>query len=97
MEKALDDFVDFAAQVETNVGRHLVVAAAARVQALAGVADQLRKTRFDVKVHVFEFKLPLEFAGRDFVADLRRPSCAERAMRYRSPRRLSASRDPAPK
>ena len=41
------------------------------MQALAGVADQLRKTRFDVKVHVFEFKLPLEFAGRDFVADLR--------------------------
>ena len=71
VEEALDDFVDFAAKVETHVGRHLVVAAAARMKALAGVADQLREARFDIKVHVFEFKLPLEFAGRDFVADLR--------------------------
>jgi hypothetical protein len=48
------DQVDFAAQPQADVGGHLVVAAAAGVQALAGVAHQLRQARLDVQVHVFQ-------------------------------------------
>ena len=65
-----DDRVDFAAQIEADVGRDLVVARAARVEALAGVADQSGKAGFDVEVHVFEFKLPLKDALFDFFLDL---------------------------
>ncbi len=68
---AIDDFVDFAAQVEANVSCNLVVARTARMQALAGVADKRGETRFNVEMHVFEFKLPLERAGKDFFANLR--------------------------
>ena len=67
---AMNDFVDFGAQIETDVGRHLVVAGAARVEALAGVADKSSEARFDIEMHVFELKLPLERARQNFRADL---------------------------
>ena len=57
--------VDLAAQPEPHVGRHLVVARAAGVQPLAGIAHQLRQSRLDVQVHVFELQLPLEAPGFD--------------------------------
>ena len=37
---AIDDFIDFAAKVEADVGGNLVVAGAPGVKALAGVADE---------------------------------------------------------
>ena len=60
------DQVDLAAQPQADVGGHLVVAAAAGVQALAGVAHQLRQARLDVQVDVFQGQLPLERAALDF-------------------------------
>ena len=65
-----EDVVDGGAHVQADVGRHLVVARAARVQALAGVADQFRQAFFDVQVHVFQVEQPLELAGFDLAADL---------------------------
>ena len=65
------DPVDLAAQPQADVGRDLVVARAAGVQALAGVADQRGQARLDVQVHVFEVELPLELAALDFAPDLR--------------------------
>ena len=65
-----DDFVDLGAQVKADVGGNLVVAAAAGVQALARVADELREACFDVEVNVLEFELPKEFFGFDLVGDL---------------------------
>jgi hypothetical protein len=63
--------VDLAAQPQAHVGGDLVVAAAAGVQALAGVAHQLGQARLDVEVHVFEVQLPLKGAGLDLAGDLR--------------------------
>ena len=57
------DRADLVAQPQPHVGRDLVVARAAGVQPLAGVADQLRQPGLDIQVHVFEVELPLE-AGR---------------------------------
>jgi hypothetical protein len=62
--------VDLAAQPQAHVGGHLVVAAAAGVQALAGVAHQLRQAGLDVEVHVFQLQLPLELAAFDLGGDL---------------------------
>ncbi len=61
------DQVDLATQPQAHVGGHLVVAAAAGVQALARVAHQLGQARFDVQVHVFQVQLPLERAGLDLL------------------------------
>ncbi len=63
------DQVDLAAQPQADVGGHLVVAAAAGVQAFAGVAHQLRQARLDVQVHVFQRQLPVERVALDFGAD----------------------------
>ena len=41
-----------------DVGRHLVVARTAGVQALAGVADERGQALLDVEMHVFEIELP---------------------------------------
>ena len=65
-----DDLIDLGAQVQTNVGGNLVVAAAAGVQTLARVADELRQARFDVEVNVLEFKLPEELTRLDLVGNL---------------------------
>ena len=63
--------VDLVAQPQAHVGGHLVVARAAGVQPLAGVADELGQPRLDVQVHVLQRELPLERAGLDLGADLR--------------------------
>ena len=72
--QALDlaqDEVDLVAQVQSNVGGHLVVAAAAGVQLLAGDANAVGQARLDVHVHVFQVDAPLETAGLDLGQDLR--------------------------
>jgi hypothetical protein len=48
------DVVDRVTQIEANVGGHLVVARAAGMQALAGIADERGQAFLDVQVHVFE-------------------------------------------
>jgi hypothetical protein len=63
--------VNLAAQPQAHIGGHLVVAAAAGVQALAGVAHQLGQARLDVQVHVFQIQLPFEAARFDLGRDLR--------------------------
>ena len=45
--------VDRVAQVQADIGRHLVIARAAGVQALAGIADFGGQRGFDVEVDVF--------------------------------------------
>ena len=56
--------VDRVAQPQPHVGRDLVVARAAGVQALAGIADQRGQARLDVEVHVLEVERPGERAAR---------------------------------
>ena len=68
------DQVDLVAQPQAHVGGDLVVAAAAGVQALAGIAHQLREARLDVQVHVLQIQLPVEPAGFDVLRDLRHPA-----------------------
>jgi hypothetical protein len=70
LDQQAADQVDLAAQPQAHVGGHLVVAAAAGVQALAGVAHQLRQAGLDVQVHVLQVELPVELAGLDLGADL---------------------------
>jgi hypothetical protein len=65
-----DQFVDGVAHVQAHVGGDLIVAAAAGVQALAGVADALGEPRLDVHVHVFQRLTPLEAAGGDVGGDV---------------------------
>ena len=64
------DGVDFIAQPQAHIGRHLVVAAATGVQAFARVAHQLGEPRFDVEVNVFEFQLPFKLAAFNVLGDL---------------------------
>jgi hypothetical protein len=45
--------LDGSTKVEPDVGSHLIVSGAACVQALAGVANQLSESRFNVHVHIF--------------------------------------------
>jgi hypothetical protein len=59
------DQVDLVAQPQPHVGGDLVVARAAGVQPLAGVADQLGQAGLDVQVHVLQVELPVEAAGLD--------------------------------
>ena len=65
------DLVDGAAQPQAHVGGDLVVARAAGVQSLAGIADQRRQALLDVEVDILEVARPDEHAARDLVADLR--------------------------
>ena len=64
------DGVDFIAQPQAHIGRHLVVAAATRVQAFARVAHQLGEPRFDVEVNVLQLQLPLKLAAFNVLGDL---------------------------
>jgi hypothetical protein len=57
------DAVDLVAQPQAHVGRDLVVARAAGVQALAGVAGELDQARLDVEVTSSSSTLPLERAA----------------------------------
>lgn len=60
---------DLVAQPEADVERDLVVARAAGVELRAG-GNALRQFRLEVHVDVLEFRLPPEFSGGDFLADL---------------------------
>ena len=62
------DGVDLVAQVEPDVGGHLVVAGAPRVQLFAGVADVRGQRGLDVHVDVFQWDGPVEHAGLDALA-----------------------------
>jgi len=64
------DAVDLAAQIQANIGRHLVVARAARMQFFAGDADHVGQPRFDVHVHIFLLDRPGKLAVPDFLPDL---------------------------
>jgi hypothetical protein len=57
------DHIDLVAQPQAHVGGDLVVARAAGVQALAGIAQQLGQAGLDVQVHVLQVELPLEAAA----------------------------------
>src|SRR5690606_37598454 len=63
------DQVDLVAQPQADVGGHLVVAAAAGVQLLAGDADAVGQAGLDVHVHVFQVDAPVEGAGLDLALD----------------------------
>ena len=64
------DGVDRVAHPEPEIGRHLIVARARRVQPPGGRADQILQAAFDVHMHVFKLALELEFAALDLVCDL---------------------------
>ncbi len=66
-----DDAIDLAAQPQAQVGGHLVVARAASVQPLAGVADEIGQPLLDVEVHILELEFPRELASFDIRPDLR--------------------------
>ena len=61
--------VDRLAHPQAEIGRHLVVAAAPGVQALAGLADPLGQPRLDVHVDVLQRLGERKHAGRDLVRD----------------------------
>ena len=71
--------VDLVAQPQAHVGRDLVVARAAGVQPLAGVADELRQPRLDVEVHVLERRAAIRSApGSISSRDLRQAALDRR-------------------
>ena len=61
--------VDLRAQPQPHVGRHLVVARARGMQALARVADQRRQPALDVEVHVLGVERPAKAPGVDLPPD----------------------------
>ena len=67
------DAVDGVAHPEAEVGGDLVVAAAAGVQAFAGLADTIGEARLDVHVNVFEIGGEAEAARLDLVGDVFKP------------------------
>jgi hypothetical protein len=62
--------IDFVANPKAQIGGDLVVAAAARVELAADVADPIDQRPLNVHVDVFEILPEVEPASRDFVADL---------------------------
>ena len=67
-----------------DVGRDLVVAAAAGVELAADVADAVDQGPLDVRVNVFELLAEREIAGSDLAADCSRPAtiwCRSSAVR----------------
>ena len=63
------DLVGGVTQPQADVGGDLVVARAGRVQALAGVADQLGQALLDVEVDILQIQRPLEAAGGDLLTN----------------------------
>ena len=66
-----EDVVDGFPQPQTDVGCHLIIAAAARVQALTRVAHERGQAFFDIEVDVLVIEIPLKRPARDFIRDLR--------------------------
>ena len=62
--------VEALTHVQPEVGRHLVVARARRVQAPGRSADHFLEPAFDVHVHVFEGAREHHLAARDLRGDL---------------------------
>ena len=62
----LQNGVNLIAHIQADVGCHLVVAAAAGMQLLAGDADALGQARLNVHVHIFKVNAPFEIAGLNF-------------------------------
>ena len=73
MDEAQNEPVDRVADPELDVGRHLVVAAAAGVQLAADVAELLGQGRLDVHVDVFPLQHEREPPLLDLGLDLRQP------------------------
>ena len=63
------DGIDGIPQIETDVGGHLIVTGASGVQLLAGNADALGQSCFNIHVHVFQFHRPGELAVANFLAN----------------------------
>ena len=75
--QALDrrcDRIDSRAQVEPQIGRHLIVARASGMKSLPGVSDERHQPLFDVEVDVLEIARPGELAALDFTEDRRKSS-----------------------
>ena len=60
------NFGDFIAQPQADICGHLIVAAAAGVQAFASIADFIGEAPLDIHVHVFQIQQPRHFADFDF-------------------------------
>jgi hypothetical protein len=63
------DRVERIAQPQPNVGGHLVIARAAGVQALAGVAHQVGQPLLDVQMNVLEIDRPAKGSGIELRLD----------------------------
>jgi len=63
--------VDRAAQIQADISGDLIVAAAAGMQTLAGIADLFGQTPLNIHVHVFEINAPVETTVADIVEDFR--------------------------
>ena len=61
------------ADPKPEIGRHLVVAAAPGMQALAGLADAFGQARLDVEVDVLQARVEDKFPGLDLLANLLQP------------------------
>ena len=48
------EVIDRGPYPETNVGRHLIIAATCRVQPFAGITDHVSESFLDVQVNVFQ-------------------------------------------
>jgi len=68
------DPVDRIAHPQPEIGRHLVVARARRVQSPAGIADALDQARLDVHVDVFQRLGEREFFPADLGRDVPEPA-----------------------
>ena len=67
--KARIDLVNGVAHPEAEIGRHLVVPRARRVQPPRGRPDQLLQPRFDMGMDILERALELELSCFDFSQD----------------------------
>ncbi len=67
------DAVNGVAYPEAEIGRHLIIARARRVQPLAGLADALGKARFDIHVNIFKVLREGEIPGLDIAGDPMQP------------------------
>lgn len=67
------DGIDRVSAPQPKIGQDLVVSAPSRVELLRRFADQIGQRRFDVHVHIFSVRPPLELAVLDSPLDLAQP------------------------
>src|SRR5262249_48921238 len=70
----LVELVDLRTDIETEIGRHLVVARARRVQPPGGRPDQFGEPRLDVHMNILERPLEAEPALLDLFQDVVEPA-----------------------